>query len=174
MPLRFPLRTPIRAALAALVMSLVAMPALADSLRILGIGPEVKSVTRAELAAMGLREVKDARELNVNGETKRLEIRYGGVPLADLLKKQGIEALDRYGLRAATILVIAKDGYRASFSWGELFNASSGESVIVITEENGTRNPAREGDFSLRAFSDLRPGPRHVRDMVEIRVELPR
>ena len=163
-----------KATLAVLAVSLLALPALADPLRILGIGPEATTVTRADLAASGIREVKDARELNINGETKRLEIRYGGVSLPALLKKQGIEALDRYGLRAATILIIAKDGYRASFSWGELFNTSAGESVIVITEENGAPNPAREGDFSLRAFSDLRPGPRHVRDVVEIRVELPR
>ncbi|OYU49204.1 MAG: hypothetical protein CFE31_07485 [Rhizobiales bacterium PAR1] len=174
MPLLCPFRIPLNAALAVLMLSLANLPGLAEPLRILGIGPDAKHVTRTDLAAIGIRVIKDAREINVNGETKRLEIRYGGVSLPVLLQKQGIETLDRYGLRAATILVIAKDGYRASFSWGELFNAAAGESVTVITEENGAPNPAREGDFSLRAFSDLRPGPRHVRDVVEIRIELPR
>lgn len=174
MPLPRPFRLPIKVALVVLTLGLAALPTLADPLRILGIGPEAKKITREALTAMGIREVKDSREVNVNGEAKRREIRYGGVSLPALLQKQGIETLDRDNLRAATILVIAKDGYRTSFSWGELFNAPAGESVIVITEENGVPNPAREGDFSLRAFSDLRPGPRHVRDVVEIRIELPR
>ncbi len=150
----------------------LASPALCADLRIVGIGAETKSVTTDDLAAIGLIEVRDGREVTINGETKRLEIRYGGVSLPSLLKRYGIETLDRYALRAASIVITARDGYRASFSWGELFNHSSGESVVVITQENGAPNPAREGDFSLRAFSDLRPGPRHVREVSEIRVEL--
>jgi len=152
---------------------LLTAPAMAgEPLVITGLGPAAKRISTPELAAIGLSEVKDTRDLTVSGETKRLEIRYGGVPLPALLTRLGIETLDRYALRSATILVVAKDGYRASFSWGELFNHPSGNAVMVITQENGTPNPAREGDFSLRAFSDLRPGPRHIRDVAEIRIEL--
>jgi hypothetical protein len=44
--------------------------------------------------------------------------------------------------------------------------------VIVILRENGEKLPARDGDFTLRSFADLRPGPRHVRMLSEIRVVL--
>lgn len=159
--------------LSVLVMIAFGAAAKAQELTIAGIGPEPKRISLADLATAGLIEVKDGREITVGGETRRIEIRYGGVPLPLLLQKAGIETLDRYGLRAASIVVIARDGYRASFSWGELFNTTGGDSVIVITQENGTANPAREGAFSLRAFADRRPGPRHVRDVAEIRVEVP-
>jgi hypothetical protein len=79
--------------------------------------------------------------------------------------------MDRYALRSATILAIARDGYRASFSWGELFNSPAGERALIITRENGAPS-AREGGFSLRSLNDLRPGPRHVRDLAEIRIIL--
>ncbi len=150
----------------------LAVSVTAEPLRITGIGPQAKTLSGAEFAALGLIEVKDGRDITLNGETRRLEIRYGGVSLPTLLRKLGIETLDRYGLRSATVVVVARDGYRASFSWGELFNHPSGESVVLITQENGAPNPAREGEFSLRAFGDLRPGPRHVREVAEIRVEL--
>lgn len=147
------------------------VPAAAQHVRIAGIGPEARLLSPADLAAIGLTEVKDSREIAVGGETRRVEIRYAGVPLPLLLQKAGIETLDRHALRAASILVISRDGYRAVFSWGEMFNNQTGDSVLVITQENGAPNPAREGHFSLRAFTDRRPGPRHVRDIAEIRVE---
>jgi hypothetical protein len=54
-----------------------------------------------------------------------------------------------------------------------LFNNTLGQSVIVIFRENGEKLPARDGDFTLRSFSDTRPGPRHVRLLNDIRVILP-
>ena len=144
--------------------------ARADTLSFSGFSSEPRRLSVPEQEALGLTEITDTRDVTIGGQTQRLEIRYGGVPLTALLEAQGIGALDRYRLRSATILLIAKDGYRAAFSWGELFNSPAGRTVMVLTRENGAKQPAREGDFSLRAFSDLRPGPRHVRELSEVRL----
>jgi hypothetical protein len=144
----------------------------AQSLTIHGLAPYPKVVTSSQIEAIGLIEVKDGRDVSIAGQTQRAEIRYGGVTLTSLLESQGIAQLDRYRLRASSIVLVARDGYQASFSWGELFNSSIGQSVIVIVQENGQKLSARDGDFVLRSFADLRPGPRHVRMLSEIKVVL--
>jgi hypothetical protein len=145
-----------------------------QTLTVTGIGEKPQAVTAAAVEALGTSEITHSREISGASGAERLSIVYRGVELPKLLEAQGIATLDRLGLRAATITIVARDGYRAAFSWGELFNSPAGARVLVILGENGRPNPAREGAFSLRAFSDLRPGPRHVRDVTEIRVELPR
>ncbi|QCK87707.1 hypothetical protein E8L99_19095 [Phreatobacter aquaticus] len=166
-----------RRALSALTIMLalaLAAPATAQTLSLVGIADQPIMLDIAAIEALGTTEITDSREVSGATGTERISIVYRGVELAKLLEAQGIARLDRHGLRAATIMITAKDGYRASFSWGELFITSGGSRVLLITGENGRANPAREGAFSLRAFADLRPGPRHVRDVAEIRVVLPR
>jgi hypothetical protein len=148
--------------------------ALAQALVLRGLPEAEIRLDRAALEKLGVSEVTDAREVTTATGRERIEVVYRGVELAKLLAAHGIERLDRRGVRAATIQVIAKDGYRASFSWGELFNTAGGNRVFVITGERGPATNPNEGAFSLRAFADLRPGPRHVRDVAEIVVELPR
>ncbi|MFT3953091.1 MAG: hypothetical protein QM722_01275 [Piscinibacter sp.] len=145
----------------------------AQTLAVAGISERSASLDVAALEALGVTEISDTREVSGQGAPQRLTIVYRGVELAKVLEAQGIGEVDRYRIRAATVLITAKDGYRASFSWGEVFNSVAGPRILVITSENGRPNSAREGVFSLRSLSDLRPGPRHVRDVAEIRLILP-
>lgn len=145
-----------------------------QTLTITGMGDAPVAIDAAAVERLGTIEVTDIREINAPTGRERIEIVYRGVELAKLLEAQGIDRVDRRAVRAASIVVIARDGYRASFSWGELFNTAGGRRVVVILGENGQPNSPREGVFSLRSFSDIRPGPRHVRDVGEIRVDLPR
>jgi hypothetical protein len=154
---------------------LVSSPAaFAQTLVLRGLPEPDLRLDRAAVEKLGATEVIDAREVTTASGRERIEVVYRGVELPRLLAAHGIERLDRRGVRAATIQVVAKDGYRASFSWGELFNTSGGNRVFVITGERGPATNPDEGPFSLRAFADLRPGPRHVRDVAEIVVELPK
>lgn len=162
-----------------LILLALALPGLAQAqapqtLTIRGLGDAPVTLDVAALEKLGPSEVTDSREVTAPSGRERIDIVYRGVELAKVLEAHGIERLDRHGVRAATVIVIARDGYRASFSWGELFNTAGGRRVFVITGENGRPNSAREGAFSLRAFADLRPGPRHVRDIAELVIELPR
>jgi hypothetical protein len=145
-----------------------------EALTVHGLGESPQTFDMAALEKLGPSEVTDSREITTPSGRERVEIVYRGVELAKLLEAAGIERLDRHGVRAASVIVVARDGYRASFSWGELFNTAGGRRVFVITGENGKPNSAREGVFGLRSFGDLRPGPRHVRDVAELRVEMPR
>jgi hypothetical protein len=70
--------------------------------------------------------------------------------------------------RWLTFEAVATDGYRAMFSWGELFNTDAAEHVLVIRARDGKPLDAAEGPLALRALADTRPGPRHVRNLCAI------
>jgi hypothetical protein len=104
-------------------------------------------------------------------------VRYGGVLLRDVLVRAMPGDAQRRALRAATVEAIATDGYRAAFSWGELFNTTGGDHVIVIGTQDGTPLNAEQGPLALRALADTRPGPRpgprHVRNLCALVLRLP-
>jgi hypothetical protein len=64
-------------------------------------------------------------------------------------------------------------GYRAAFSWGELYNSSAGDHVLVIGSQDGVPLNAEQGPLALRALADTRPGPRHVRNLCALVLRLP-
>ena len=68
-------------------------------------------------------------------------------------------------MRWVVFEAVATDNYRAYFSWGELFNGAAAEQVLVITAVDGQALGKDLGPLALRALADLRPGPRHVRNL---------
>ncbi len=101
---------------------------------------------------------------------------YAGVLLKDaLVAATGLFGPNDRGGRMATVEAVATDGYRAVFSWGELFNSAAGEQAILILSQDGRPLDAAAGPLALRALGDLRPGPRHVRNLCALVVRpLPR
>lgn len=93
-------------------------------------------------------------------------VTYGGVLLRDVLLSAGFGKADDRGARFTTAIeTVATDGYRAYFSWGELFNSPAGEQIIVVTRQDDKALDTAAGPLALRAMADLRPGPRHVRNL---------
>jgi hypothetical protein len=125
--------------------------------------PQVERVQRRTLAA-----IESASQPSVEQT-----LRYGGVLLRDVLARSMSRDAMRRAVRAATIEALATDGWRAAFSWGELFNSSAGDQVLVITTQDGVALNAEQGPLALRALADLRPGPRHVRNLCALTVRLP-
>jgi hypothetical protein len=76
-------------------------------------------------------------------------------------------ATDR-AARVGIVEAVATDNYRAVFSWGELFNSSLGDQVMVVSAQDGKALDATAGPLALRSLGDLRPGPRHVRNLCAI------
>jgi hypothetical protein len=95
-------------------------------------------------------------------------VRYGGVLLRDVLEQTMSAALKARDARRLVFEAVATDGYRAVFSWGELFNSAAGEQVLVIGTRDGQPLDAHEGPLALRSLGDVRPGPRHVRNLCAV------
>jgi hypothetical protein len=99
------------------------------------------------------------------GAGSERSIRYAGVTLRELLLRAGVGRPDDRGARVAVVEAVATDGYRAVFSWGELFNTAVGEQVLVVVSSDGQPLDAFVGPLALRSLADFRPGPRHVRNL---------
>ena len=95
-------------------------------------------------------------------------IECAGVLLRDMIAgAPGYQHAGR-GQRGLVIQALAADGYRAIFSRGELFNRDTTEQVLVVQSQGGEVLGNADGPLALRALGDLKPGPRHVRNLCAI------
>lgn len=93
-----------------------------------------------------------------------------GIRLRDLLEEARLVTQDQHTLRKTIVVARAADGYKVVFSWSELFNSLSGDSVLVLFERDGNPLAKDEGPIALISAKDLRTGPRHVRWLKEVEV----
>lgn len=170
-------RTTLLAALAALA---AASPAGAQPtgetppvlLRVVGAVKTPLALTREQLLALRWRDYAEEREVQQGGQAVKLAVRYQGVPLRELLDQAAL-SLDRHAVRRAMVLLTARDGYRVGFSWGELYNSSLGDGVILVRTQDGRDLIEADGLPALRSLYDTRSGPRHVRWLERVEVLLP-
>lgn len=92
-----------------------------------------------------------------------------GVLLKDVLNKAEIKQL-HHADRNFYIVVRASDGYKATFSWAEIFNNPTGENTYIIFEENN-KPVAKNGAMILNCINDIKTGPRHVNWLKSIEVK---
>ena len=138
-------------------------------LTVQGAGAESLSMEAADLAALPAARLTQ-RHTVTSGASAASEHStvYAGVLLRDVLSGAGFGAAADRGARVGVVEAIATDGYRAVFSWGELFNSSAGQHVLIITSQDGRALDNAAGPLALRALDDLRPGPRHVRNLCAV------
>lgn len=103
-----------------------------------------------------------------SGATTSRSVRSRGVLLKDILEKAVIIQTDHRD-RNFYIVARASDGYKATFSWAEIFNNPTGENTYVIFEENG-RPIDNKGAMILNCTNDTRTGTRHVTWLKSIEV----
>ena len=141
-------------------------------LEVVGAVQQPLALDRAQLLALPRKEYTENRTVVQDGRETTLTLRYQGVPLRTLLDQAGLMA-DRRAVRKAVVLLTAKDGYQASFSWGELYNSGLGEGVVVLLRQGNDELLDTDGLPALRSLQDLKPGPRHVRWLTTVKVLLP-
>lgn len=134
-------------------------------------GAPVLALSENDLLAAGATRLTQRRTVSAaSGVGVEQSTAFDGVLLRDVLSRAGLAAGTDRSLRTSTVEAIATDGYRAVFSWGELYNAAGGDQVLVIRSQDGTPLDATAGPLALRALGDVRPGPRHVRNLCALRV----
>jgi DMSO/TMAO reductase YedYZ molybdopterin-dependent catalytic subunit len=135
-------------------------------------GNVAKTLTLAvvDLAKFPVLRVDDTRVVRSaggRGETGRY---FTGCLLRDVLNAANLTEGDRHDLRKTIIVATASDGYKAVFSWGELFNSTVGDGVLVVYERDGAPLGSDEGRIALISLKDTRPGPRHIKWLSSIEV----
>ncbi|WP_428424818.1 hypothetical protein [Methylibium sp.] len=124
-----------------------------------------RGLRRSDLEALPPRSIAMRRTIERDGTRDEQMLNYGGWLLRDVLTLAGFDEAGRHDTRTWVIEAVATDGYRAVFSWGELYNSALGDQVYVIDSQDGRPLDARAGPLALRSLADRRPGPRHVRNL---------
>lgn len=122
----------------------------------------------ADFPAAGQAESRVVRQVDGQGR----ETLSRGVRLKALLQRAALAERDRLDWRRTIVMAIAADGYRAVFSWPELFNTDTGNLVLVLYQRDGMPLSDGEGPLALLAAADLRLGPRHVKQLVRLDVRI--
>ncbi|KQO29998.1 hypothetical protein ASF10_05705 [Flavobacterium sp. Leaf82] len=138
----------------------------ADSLKLVNHQIEIKGEVEfpIQLSVDSLQKMKVATISNLkitgqNGDVKKNDKTSRGVLLKDILEKVKIKQ-NGHKDRNFYIVARASDGYKATFSWAEIFNNPTGENTYVLFEENG--KPVKNGEMILICKNDIKTGPRHV------------
>lgn len=138
-------------------------------LTIQGAGPATRALTVTDLAALPATSLTQRQSITSGqGAGTERSVTWSGHLLRDILLQAGLGGPTDRGARLATLELVATDGYRALFSWGELFKTAVGDQVLVITAQDGRPLDAIAGPVALRSLADLRPGPRHVRNLCAV------
>lgn len=94
-----------------------------------------------------------------------------GVLLKDILDKAEILATSPKVLSEFYIICTASDNYKVTFSWNEIFNTETGQSVYVILERDGKPASATDDRIALISTHDIATGRRYVKGLQKIVIE---
>ena len=112
-------------------------------------GKAGRAITPASLLGSGRMDVMDLADADA--------IVYHGMPLLEVLEKGGIETRTMAGQRktaSAIVVVVARDGYTAVFSVGELIMNRSDPRVFLVSETAAGPLPENEGPVRLIVRGD--------------------
>lgn len=134
-----------------------------QSINIAGVVAKPLTLTVAELKQLPAVELSGMPIVCQSGATVEEVKQYKGVKLKDLLDKAEIVTKEHNDTRKMIVVATASDGYKAVFSWQELYNSPIGDDVVVFYEKNRQLLGEDEGRIALISAKDLRAGPRHVK-----------
>lgn len=138
-------------------------------LTVQGEGPLTLALGARELETLPAASLTQRQTVSSNrGADTQRGVEYSGHLLRDVLLHAGWGGPSDRSARWATVELVATDGYRALFSWGELFNTAVGDQVLVITRQDGRALDGIAGPVAARSLADLRPGARHVRNLCAV------
>jgi hypothetical protein len=129
-------------------------------------------LTIDDLRKLSPRSIEDTRAAGGKGTTDAQPRKYVGILLRDILKQVKLVEPEPRGFRKSIVVATARDGYKAVFSWAELYLTPIGDSVYVVFERDGAPLLPAEGPLALVSIADTSPGPRHVKWLQGIDVRM--
>jgi hypothetical protein len=124
----------------------------------------------SDLQKFPAQSIGDVVISNHKGETKGTAKGMKGVLLRDVLQ-QVILDTDNPKLYSEYYFVCkATDGYKAVYSWNELFNTATGNTVYIVTEKEQKNMTDDQDNILMISTQDLRTGRRYVKNLETIYV----
>lgn len=122
------------------------------------------------LKAMDTIEAKDLRLICGSGEPRGRISHCRGALLSDLINMADVVIEDHNDTKKMYIVAASADGYKAVFSWQEIFNSPVGEGVMVVVEKDGRQLYEEDNSVDLLSSCDYLTGPRYVRRLGSIEI----
>ena len=129
------------------------------------------TVSLADLSSYKSYSVDSIVITNHLGERRSSLKKVKAVLLKDILDKAGIDSETPKVLSEYYLVCIASDNYKVVFSWNELFNNPGGQSVYIITEQDGKPASALDSRIALVPPKDHMTGRRYVKGLQKIMIE---
>lgn len=129
------------------------------------------TVSLADLSSHKYHSIDSIVITNHLGEKRSTLRKLKAVLLKDILDKVEIETETPKVLSEYYLVCIASDNYKAVFSWNEIFNSPTGNSVYIITNVDGNPASTLDSRIALVSPKDQMTGRRYVKGLKKIVVE---
>jgi hypothetical protein len=127
-----------------------------------------KTFTADAIRQYKIYNVGDVEITNHKGEVKGTAKELSGILLRDLLQSIEPDAESPKALSEYYFTCIASDGYKVVFSWNELFNTATGNTVYIVTSKDHKSIEALDESILLISTADVRTGRRYVKNLQSI------
>lgn len=128
------------------------------------------SVPIETLRAMDSLEIGDLPMICGSGEPKGRIGQCRGVLLAEVINRAEVLVKEHNDTKKMFVVAASDDGYKAVFSWQEIFNSPNGEGILVVLEKDGLPLYDGCGEVDLLSSSDYLSGPRYVRRLKTVEI----
>ena len=129
-----------------------------------------KKVEMPELQKLTLHTIGTVNITNHKGDLKGKAKDMKGVLLRDVLQTIELDADSPKVYSEYYYVCKAQDGYKAVYSWNELFNTAVGNSVYIILEKDGKNLADDEDSLLMISSEDVRTGRRYLKNLESVQV----
>ena len=155
----------------ALAVEPVVLPARRAAPPKVAIGGWVRKPLRLDAAALEASGAEDIPGFVVNctfdgqhGAPRRMR----ACRLAPLIQRAEPAFAERTDFKRCALVAQGVDGYRALFSWAEIFNTVVGDGVMLAFDCDRAPLAPNSGPFALISLADRVSGPRFMRGLVAV------
>lgn len=127
-----------------------------------------KTITVADLEKLNTQKIGDITITNHLGVTKGVAKGLKGVLLKNVFDGIDFTEENPKKLSEFYLTCIAGDGYKVVFSWNEIFNTETGNSLYLVTEKEGKSVRDMDERILLISPKDLKTGRRYIKGLNKI------
>ncbi|MEQ1587998.1 MAG: hypothetical protein ABL895_19100 [Cyclobacteriaceae bacterium] len=129
------------------------------------------TVSLTEFSKYNEAPMGDITITNHLGEKKSEQKLLKGILLKDILKTVEINNENPRVLSEYYFVCKSSDGYKVVYSWNEIFNSSTGESVYLVTSKNGQGAKEMKETILMISPKDYMTGRRYLKSLSSVEVK---
>jgi hypothetical protein len=124
--------------------------------------------TLADFEKMSSKKIDDIVITNHMGDPKGTAKNLKAISLKSILEKIEFNSDSPKVLSEFYLTFIATDNYKVVYSWNEIFNTATGDSIYLITEKDGKKISEMSERILVITPSDFKTGRRNIKGLSKI------